>query len=213
MDYSRFEKTNIYLNFGDVLKINPNLFTRDNLKELDFYTDALTNLRVNIGCKYIPSPEDIEKYIENEECIDEDDIPDFRKLVATIYEKHQTIIYAINKLNEKIITKKNNNFDNEINKQIKKKEKEENDAIKKQEKEKEKERRLQERNTKYEEKEALRKYNHQLITCDKCKIPYVRMGLANHIKSREHITRIDAINWILSKIDGYEELKGKYLTS
>lgn len=245
MSYTKFEKTNIYTYHGNCIDEQPKTYTLSDIDKLEFYTQSLISLKGLFDCSYsYPDPDQIERYIDNEECIDETDKPDFTRLIKVLFERHYDIIATIQNLQEKIAKKEVYRGLVESDRVLKAKER--NDREKERLLQKEKERLLrayeksekdqqkiiqkeqdrllreqeridkinqkeQERLLRLKEKdekdikkrnelEEKRIWNNELITCEDCKVSYIRFTLANHLKSAEHQSRVDAIKWILTKI-------------
>jgi hypothetical protein len=211
-----FENTTLHIQFGDILEVNHTLITREHFKDLEFYTAQLEQLHVNFACGHLlPTEDHIITYINNEEYIDDEDIPKFILFVRLIFNKYNSVINAINKLQEKIITKQNNNFDAIQSKQqlrqetLQIKEQIRTETIKtKQEirketlqtKEQIRMEKKEETQRKKQEREEFRIYNAQVIKCDTCGLDYTRSTHANHLKSIPHIYRAEGITWMINNM-------------
>lgn len=221
MEY-KFRKTNIYTLFGDIFKVNPKLFTKEDIKDFDFYENELNNLKSNIKCKHLPTDDDILEYMETDEYIEEDDVADFILFAKIIFEKFYDVRESLKNLRESVVEKINKNFEKEIDKkikikeleekqlitktekmeilQIKRKEKQDDRLIKQQELQQMRKEKKEEIQNKQNEKNELRIYNAQVIICDKCGLEYIRSTHANHYKSIQHIYRSEGINWMINNM-------------
>ena len=191
---NQFETTTLHIQFGDILQVNHTLITRDDFKDLEFYTAQLEQLHVNFACGHLlPTEDHIITYINNEEYIDDEDIPKFIIFVRLIFNKYNSVINAINKLQEKIITKQNNNFDAiQSKQQLRKETLQTKEQIRMEKKE--------ETLRKRQEREEFRIYNAQVIKCDTCGLDYTRSTHANHLKSIPHIYRAEGISWMINNL-------------
>jgi hypothetical protein len=100
--FAQFEDTNVYQQFASVLTIEPQLILDS---EYDYYTDTLAFLRSTFCCTCIPTDEQIQTYISNNENIDTDKYDEFKVLINRIFEKYSTINQILGKMNIKRILK------------------------------------------------------------------------------------------------------------
>jgi hypothetical protein len=100
--FAQFEDTNVYQQFASVLTIEPQLILDS---EYDYYTDTLVYLRSTFCCTCIPTDEQIQTYISNNESIDIDKHDEFKALINRIFEKYSTINQILHKMNIKRILK------------------------------------------------------------------------------------------------------------
>jgi len=87
-----FKNSILYIQFADIL--NPD----EEIKDLFFYQSQLDILRSNFNVKYmLPTNKDILQYIENEEYIDDADIPAFIIFVKLIFNKYISMVKQLTK--------------------------------------------------------------------------------------------------------------------
>ena len=89
---TKFNKTSIYIQFGEVLNVDLNQLSKD---DLEFYTNELVNLKSNIPCNKIPTNNQIIKYLLSDEYIDPIDTNDFIFFVKQIFTKYYSVINHI----------------------------------------------------------------------------------------------------------------------
>jgi hypothetical protein len=87
-----FKNSILYIQFADILN------DEEEIKDLFFYQNQLDILRSNFNVKYmLPTNKDILQYIENEEYIDDADVPDFIIFVKLIFNKYISMVNKLNK--------------------------------------------------------------------------------------------------------------------
>ena len=188
--FDHFEKTNFYMNFGNCISWNKDTV---DAKDIDFYKHNLEYLLNTFDSKYEPNEDQINWYIENYECIEEDDLEEFIKFIKIVFEKSYEVHHACRLLaNKNIIHERKNvvkekvNKDKELIHDLKQAEKEEQRRLKRESKELEKERK----------KKELDDYNSAIIRCY-CGIDYVRNKKNYHMSSSKHEIRMECLNWVL----------------
>jgi hypothetical protein len=91
---SKFNKTSINIQFGEVLNVDIDQINTD---DLEYYKNELSNLKSNINCNRIPTKSAIIKYMTTDEYIDDNDVDDFIFFVKKIFIKYYDIIEYIHK--------------------------------------------------------------------------------------------------------------------
>jgi hypothetical protein len=167
--YVKFEKTNLYKEFGEGLSVEPDILT---WSDHDFYEGTLSFLRDTFGCSTTPTQSQMDLYITNNECIEDIDRREFKLLIDKLFVTYKSIYK---------ITKKINN--NHIIKERVSKEREEKS--------------LKVKMLKEDEKRRNQEFNRAIIPCE-CGAQVVRCFKKQHVGSAEHRFRLDGIRWILS---------------
>lgn len=183
--FSCFEHTNVYLNYSDLLDEADIV----ELTHSDFYEQTIVNLKNDFKCNISqPTEEQIDNYIQDSEEIDDDTADNFRSFIRILFENAHAILKVLktNRKKENIRLKRED---------IKQKQKGINEEDKKD--------KLLQKNI----------WSSTICVCELCKLKYSQANRTKHMLSAEHQTRVDAINLILTEIDGYEELKNKYRTA
>lgn len=166
--FSRFEKTNLYLNFGSIITANLDILDET---ELEFYTNTTNYLLETFGCSCNPTQEQISRYMDNDEYIEEDEADQFISFIHYIFEKyHLALTNCKNIHNKSVIKDKKQKVKDKVNT----------------DKQKEKE----------EKKRKQDEYNNQILIC-RCGLEYQRSKRNNHITSNKHVIRMECIDWIL----------------
>lgn len=165
--FLKFEKTNLYTNFGEVLSVECELVM---VAEYEYYSHTLTYLRDTFGCSIKPTITEINTYISANECIDTTDINDFMLLVDVLFDKYMVIYKILKKLYIKEVHRMRNSALKEALKQTKEQAKE-------------------------QARLKLNELKHAIITCD-CGIDTKQSQLHNHISSVLHRNRMDGIHWV-----------------
>ena len=89
---TKFNKSSIYIQFGDVLSVDLSQLTT---YDLEYYTNELYNLKSNIP---VPSNASIIKYMNSDEYIDVNDTDEFIFFVKKLFQQYNLIIQYINTL-------------------------------------------------------------------------------------------------------------------
>ena len=165
--FLKFEKTNLYTNFGEVLQVECELVM---VAEYEYYSHTLTYLRDTFGCTIKPTITEINIYISTNECIDTTDIDDFILLVDVLFDKYMVIYKILKKAYIKEVHRIRNNQAKEALKQTKEQEKE-------------------------QARIRMNELKKAIITCE-CGIDIGRNYLHNHTISVLHRYRMDAIHWV-----------------
>ena len=165
-----FYRTNLYIEFGAALNIETDLLTWENY---DYYQSTLTYLRDTFCCVSTPTNQQVDKYIANNEIIDDEDVGEFKILIDNLFVTYKVIYKITNKLNNIHI--------------IKEKSRQEKSALK--------DRLREDRIAQAKQlKEDNQKFNNALVPCE-CGLEYIRYTKVNHFKSVEHTYRLDGVNW------------------
>lgn len=182
--FEKFEKTNLYMNFGMCLQWDINLLE---VQDLDFYKHTLEQLITNFKCNHQPNEDQMDTYILNEEIIDDEDEPEFITLITIIFDKCYTIYNKCKDLYTKSVV--NNIKQQEKDKKIKEKQLIQEQKLR----DKEEQRRI-----KMEAKQREIEYNLEILTCN-CGSRCRRSSMTGHLTSHDHIIRLDAIRWYAEK--------------
>lgn len=182
--FEKFEKTNLYMNYGMCLKWDIDLLQ---VQDLDFYKHILEQLITTFKCNHQPTEDQLDDYIVNEESINDEDETEFITLIKLIFDKCYTIY---NKCKDVYIKSVVNN----IKQQEKDKKNKEKQLIQEQKlREKEEHKRI-----KLEAKQQQIEYNLEILTCF-CGLKCRRSSMTGHLVSHDHIIRMDAIKWYAEK--------------
>jgi hypothetical protein len=154
------------------------------LDHTEFYENLISELKTEIKCSINqPTKDQIDLYIQENEYIEDTDIDEFRLLIRNMFENSQNISQVI-KINKK---KENIRLKKEI---------------------------LTQKHTQERQNKLLQKniWSSTICICDLCNEKYTQANRTKHMLSSIHKSKVDAISWILTKIDGYDELKQRYIT-
>lgn len=209
--YEKFIETQMYMYYG---KFVFGEIDYENVELKNEYEQLLRDFKINIGIDYLIDDDDVvNKYIEENESINENDIFDFIKFVKIILEKLYDITHSLKtskkqvdiSLNKKQLKNRENEEKQILREQKERQKKEEklqekiqNKAIK--EKEKSEQLSLKEQSKLQKEKERLdtKAYNLEVLECD-CGMRFARMNIKNHQFGKDHIIRMDALRWFANK--------------
>lgn len=182
--FQKFENTNLYKEFGDILTVEPELVLAE---EYDYYNDTLTYLRTTFGCITVPSMDNIQMYISNNEDIETNQIEDFTTFIKTLFRHFILVTKSCSKIRTKSILASRREQKKEI---VTENRKQERQAIK--------DERDRLRQLRDESKANLKAYNSEIVRC-KCGLDYIRSTKANHTLSTPHRYRMAGIEYYKSR--------------
>lgn len=190
--YEKFIETQMFMYYGKCVFME---IDYENVELKNEYDQLLRDFKINIGIDYLIDDDAVvNKYIEENECINETDILDFIKFVKIILEKLYDITNTLKKSKKQVDISLNK-------KQLKDRENSEKRLIKEQRMREIEEVKKQEREAKrlLKEKIELEKQSKkQIIKCT-CGIEYIMYNKYNHIKSQDHILRLEGIRYFIKE--------------
>ena len=207
--FIKFENTSLYQNCNECVSWDKEVVDSVDINKYQLNKDFLLN---TFNCVGYPSEDQTEVYINDMECINEEDINDFKIYIGIIFEKSFEVHHACKELvNKNIINERKNK--NKESKNLLKEEKNcelenikvqkrlEKDQIKHQ-KELLREEQLRQRaddreKRRMRKKEDLERYNTETLTCY-CGMDYIRNKKVYHMRSTIHEHRMECIKWILN---------------
>ena len=96
--FLKFEKTNLYINFGSVLTVEP-ILVMDN--EHEYYYSQMDYLRDTFNCNKSPTRLQMDTYISTNEYIEEELINEFIIFTNKLFDQYITICNILKKNNTK----------------------------------------------------------------------------------------------------------------
>jgi hypothetical protein len=190
--YEKFIETQMFLYYGQHVFIEID-YEKVELK--NDYDQLLRDFKNDIGIDYlIDDDKVVNKYIEENECINETDILDFIKFVKIILEKLYDITHTLKTSKKQVEISLNK-------KQLKERENSEKRLIKEQRMREIEAVKKQEREAKRLLKEQIeleKQSKKQIIKCT-CGIEYIMYNKYNHIKSQDHILRLEGIRYFIKE--------------
>lgn len=211
--FEKFENTSLYQNCNECISWDKDIVDPADIDKYKQNKDFLLN---TFNCVGYPSEDQMDAYINDMECIDDDDRYDFQTYITIIFEKSFDTHHACKELvNKNINNERKNKEKNMIKdaKDIVKEEKQTELEKLKEQKRQEKERIKQEKELQKEEqlrlradereqrrqrkKEDLIKYNTETVPCY-CGMDFVRNKRVYHMTSTKHEIRMECIKWILN---------------
>jgi hypothetical protein len=187
--FDKFERTTLYTNFKHCLT-----WTVDNVEpeQMEMYKNNLEFLRTTFESIATPNEDQMDFYIDAFESIDDNNIPDFKILIAIIFEKSLDSHHACRTIVKKNTTNEKKQNDKAKIMHIKQLTKEQQQADKEEQRRLKGEHKEQEKNRKKRETEI---FNNTVIKCI-CGLDYIRCKKKYHITSSRHEYRLEGMNYL-----------------
>lgn len=201
--FKEFAETELYIDFGECF-VFPEIY---DTSKIEYYRSRLDSLKLHIGFEFVLMPDNVERYIERINYINDADIPKFITFAGVIVEKYTEYIKNLKDSyfkEIKLINKKN--ITNRINepKKIERQNEIEIRNAKREERELQK-RLLQEQSQKKQDDKQIIKNQEKIrilisktiIRCE-CGISVMQYKMNIHMVGKEHIIGMNAINYYKS---------------
>jgi len=190
--FDKFVETQIFTYYGC------NVFKEIDYSNMEIKNDfekLLREFKIEFGINYeFDNDKLILDYMEDNECIGKDNIMDFILFVKIILEKIYEIINnfkTFKKKNDVVLSKKEiKDRENEAKQMIKDQRRHEIEEAKQKERD--------EKRLKKEQLELERQQKKQIVKCV-CGIEYVMFSKCNHLKSHDHILRLEGIRFFIKE--------------
>lgn len=214
--FLKFENTSLFQNCNECIRWDKDIVDPADMEKYQQNKDFLLN---TFNCVGYPSEDQMDAYIDDMECIDDEDRHEFQTYITIIFEKSFETHHACKEqVNKNIINDRKNKIKDSKNllkeekqtelEKIKEQKRLEKEQIKHQ-KELLREEQLRQRADEREQrrirkKEDLQKYNSEPILCY-CGIEYIRNKRVYHMSSAIHEHRTAAIKWLVSEPEIYKK--------